>query len=365
MRAVYFRIGGFSLINDALIAALRERMGGVEWREVDVERDIVRADRRLLVRATVEAVARYGWQIGKGRVPPRDFCPRLPVVLRAVREWSRRELQGYDFSVQTQSLFDASCEGVPHFVYTDHTYLANRRYAEPKAALPVAVAWREMERGLYAGARCTFVSSEFAAASVREDYGVMAERVRNVGSGSNVDWAGPREARSGRRILFVGVDWERKGGPELVRAFRGVRAEIPGAELEIVGCAPPLDAPGIFVRGRLSRAETEACYRAADVFCLPSRMDPAASVLAEAAGFGLPVVATPVGGNVERVVEGETGYLVERNGLAAKLILLLRDGGLREKMGAAGREMARRQFTWAAVAGRIAERIETELSVAT
>ncbi len=362
MRAVYFRIGEFSLINAALLEALRERMADVEWREVDVEREVVRSSGSLLARATIEAVVRYGARIAKGRIPPRDFFSRLPVVLRAVKEWSLREAAGSDFTLQTQSLFDASCEGVPHFVYTDHTYLANRRYAEARPLLPVAGAWREMERALYAVAKCTFVSSEFAATSLVEDYGVAANQILNVGSGSNVDWGSGSERRGGKRVLFVGVDWERKGGPELVRAFRQVRAAVPDAELEIVGCRPAVDECGVKVRGRLSSRETEACYRQADIFCLPSRMDPSASVLAEAAGFGLPVVATAVGGNVERVVDGETGFLTDNDGLAEKLIVLLRDAGLRGRMGQAGREMARRRFTWAAVAGRIAERIENELS---
>ncbi len=361
VRAVYFRIGEFSLINAALLAALRERMGDVEWREVDVEREIVRADAWLTARATVEAAVRYGSRIVKGRVLPRDFFPRLPVVLRAIRDWSRREVGGADFTLQTQSLFDASCPGVTHFVYTDHTYLANGRYAERRPSLPVAEGWRVMERGLYSNAACAFVSSEFAAVSVREDYGVAAARVMNVGSGSNVDWGDVGVKAPGRRVLFVGVDWERKGGPELVRAFRAVRKELPDAELVIVGCSPGVAGEGITVRGRLSREETEACYRDADVFCLPSRMDPSASVLAEAAGFGLPVVATPVGGNVERVIDGETGFLVGVDGLAEKLIRLLRDPDLRARMGAAGRAMAIERFTWAAVADRIAGRIEGEL----
>lgn len=364
MRAFYFRIGEFSLINAALLAALRERMVDVDWREVDVEREIVRVDRALLVRATVEAGIRYGRRIFDGRIPPRDFFPRLPVVLRAISEWSRREAAGAAFTFQTQSLFDASCAGVPHFVYTDHTYLAGRRYAEPRALMPVPTTWRTMEAGLYKNAGATFVSSEFAAGSVREDYGVPGERVRNVGSGSNVLWPNAVDvgARLGAVILFVGVDWERKGGPELVRAFREVRTAVPGAELWIVGCRPSVNEPGVVVRGRLSREETAECYRGADVFCLPSRMDPSASVLAEAAGFGLPVVATPVGGNVERVRDGETGFLVGADGLADRLIRLLRDQDLRKRMGAAGREMALGEFTWAAVADRIATRIEEDLS---
>ncbi len=364
MKAFYFRIGEFSLINAGLLAALRERMAGVDWREVDVEREIVRADRALAARAMVEAGIRYGGRILSGRIPPRDFFPRLPVVLRAISKWSGREAAGAAFTFQTQSLFDASCPGVPNFVYTDHTFLAGCRYPENPPPIPVPPRWRAMERGLYAGAAGTFVSSEFAAASVRDDYGVAADRVINVGSGSNVRWPDAEDAgvRRGKVILFVGVDWERKGGPELVRAFRDVRAEVPDAELWIVGCRPAVSEPGVVVRGRLSREETAECYREADVFCLPSRMDPSASVLAEAAGFGLPVVATAVGGNVERVRDGVSGFLVGREGLAEKLRVLLEDVELRERMGAAGREMARREFTWAAVAGRIAARIEGEFS---
>ncbi len=364
MTALFFRIGEFSLINAALLAALKERMVNVRWREVDVEREIVGADRALVARATVEAGIRYGRRIFGGRIPPRDFFPRLPVVLRAIADWSRREAAGATFTFQTQSLFDASCPGVPHFLYTDHTYLAGRRYPEPRALMPVPRKWRVMERELYEGAAGTFVSSEFAAASVREDYDVPADRVINVGSGSNVRWPDSPESgeRRGKVILFVGVDWERKGGPELVDAFRKIRSVEPDAELWIVGCRPAVREPGVVVRGRLSQAETAECYRRADVFCLPSRMDPSASVLAEAAGFGLPVVATPVGGNVERVRDGETGFLVGADGLAGKLVSLLGDRDLRERMGAAGREMATREFTWAAVAERIATRIEEEIS---
>ncbi|MGC1481847.1 MAG: glycosyltransferase family 4 protein [Chthoniobacterales bacterium] len=363
MKAFYFRIGEFSLINVALLEALRERMSGVDWREVDVEREIVRSDGWLTARATGEAMVRHGARIFGGRIPPRDFFPRLPVVLRAIAAWSRREADEADFTFQTQSLFDASSPGVPHFVYTDHTYLAGRRYPEPRELMPVAAEWRAMERRLYEGADCTFVSSEFAAGSVREDYGVESERVMNVGSGSNVDWPEFVDGsdRRGTVILFVGVDWERKGGPELVRAFREVRSAVPGAELWIVGCRPGLSEDGVVERGRLSREETAECYRKADVFCLPSRMDPSASVLAEAAGSGLPVVATAVGGNVERVRDGATGFLVDAGRLAERLRTLLMDAELRKRMGAAGREMAMREFTWTAVAGRIAARIEAEL----
>jgi glycosyltransferase involved in cell wall biosynthesis len=361
-RAFFFRIGEFSLINDAVLGGLRDEFGELDWRTVDVEREIVGCDLWLRLRASGEAAVRYGGRILRNRQPPRDFFPRIPAVIEAVRRWVHENVDpgGTAFVFQTQSLFDARHPGVPHFLYTDHTYLANLRYAEPRPLLPVAAHWRRMERELYAGATVNFVSSGFAAASVIEDYGVSAARVECVFSGCNVPPGGDG-ARTGRVILFVGVDWERKGGPELVAAFRAVRAARPDAELWIVGCSPTLSEPGVKVCGRLAPEEVADCYRRADVFCLPSRMDPAASVLAEAASMGLPVVATRVGGNAERVEDGVTGFLCEPVELAERLARLLADAELRRRFGAAGRALANERFTWEAVCGKMAARMRGEM----
>ncbi len=362
--AFFFRIGEFSLINDAVFAGLRARFDDLEWRIVDVEREIVRTNLALRVRATAGAMRRYGNLILANRQPPRDFFSRMPVVIEAVRSWVRSHVDpsGTAMIFQTQSLFDARHPELPHFIYTDHTYLANRRYPQPKPLLPVAEAWRRMERDLYAGARCTFVSSRFAAESLREYYGVPEERVEVVFSGSNVA-GGDFGNRKGHVILFVGVDWERKGGPELIEAFREVRAVVPDAGLWIVGCSPVLAEPGVWVRGRLAPERVAECYREADVFCLPSRTDPSASVLAEAASHGLPVVATAVGGNPERVEHGVSGFLCESTELAGRLVQLLNSPELRREFGEAGRKLANERFTWESVCGKMANRMRKEIDL--
>ncbi len=362
--AYFFRIGAFSLINDAVERGLRAEFPDLAWRVVDVERDIVRGSAGLLLRAHVEAAFRYGPRIVAQRQPPRDFFPRLNVVGRAIHQWVEREVDPARTALvfQTQSLFDARREGVPHFLYSDHTYLANRRYAQPRPLLPVPRGWLEMERTLYRRATVNFVSSEFAAASVREDYAVPAERVECVFSGQNVPLSASSASRNPAAILFVGVDWERKGGPELLAAFRAVRAARPEAELWIVGCSPAIHEPGVRVVGRVAPERVADFYREAAVFCLPSRMDPSASVIGEAALHGLPVVATPVGGNAERVRDGETGFLRAPESLAPALLELLADGTRREQMGAAAREFASARFTWDAVCRRMADRIRAELS---
>jgi glycosyltransferase involved in cell wall biosynthesis len=69
----------------------------------------------------------------------------------------------------------------------------------------------------------------------------------------------------------------------------------------------------------------------------------------EAMAAGLPVVATAVGGTVESVRDGETGFLVERgdqDGLARALERLIADETLRADFGAAGRLRASELFSW-------------------
>jgi glycosyltransferase involved in cell wall biosynthesis len=224
-----------------------------------------------------------------------------------------------------------------------------------------------MERKLYQTARVCFTTSRFAADSIVEDYSVPRERVEVVYSGCNTDLpsAAPSRDRLPRRVLFVGVEWERKGGPVLLEAFKEVRQSFPEALLDIVGCSPFVADAGISVHGRFDRSRIPSFFEHADIFCLPSTAEPSAAALVEASAHGLPVVATRVGGTPERVVEGSTGLLVppsDAKALAAALCRLMEDGDLARAMGMRGRDFALREFTWTAVARKIARRLREELS---
>jgi glycosyltransferase involved in cell wall biosynthesis len=96
-----------------------------------------------------------------------------------------------------------------------------------------------------------------------------------------------------------------------------------------------------------------AVVREFDVFLLTSASEGIPMAVLEAMSVGLPVVATDVGGMSEVVQEGVTGSLVPRGshrdtvaaGLAARVLDLLADRGLRERMGAAARALVRRDFS--------------------
>ena len=89
-------------------------------------------------------------------------------------------------------------------------------------------------------------------------------------------------------------------------------------------------------------------YAAMDVFVLPSAQpEPFGGVVMEAMCRGLPVIATNIGGSVQQVADGETGFLVppgDAAALAEKLALLLGDAALRQRLGAAGARRIEERF---------------------
>ncbi len=92
----------------------------------------------------------------------------------------------------------------------------------------------------------------------------------------------------------------------------------------------------------------EGVFAAADVVCQFSRWEEVFGwMIAEAMAHGKPVVATRVGGIPELITDGVTGHLVERGdteAMSERLLSLLADPALRERMGAAGRATVAEKF---------------------
>jgi glycosyltransferase involved in cell wall biosynthesis len=249
-------------------------------------------------------------------------------------------------------------------VYTDHSHLANLDYPDFDSRTLRSERWIALERALYAGSAVVFTRSQHVSHSLVARYGCKPEHVQCVGAGSNARI--PDEPPRGRnlvppRILFVGVDWERKGGSELLAAFARVRASHPDARLVIVGCRPPLGATGathIEVVGYCPVESVHEHYRSAAIFCAPVHREPFGVVFVEAMHHGLPIVSTRVGAVPDLVSDGVNGFLVDVgdvDALAERLERLLSDPELCRKMGERSRERARSGYTWQHVAEKMAE----------
>ena len=365
---LFFKIGSFSHVNENVAAFLRAEFPGLRLRMIDVFDDVLKKHPPAALRALGQVLSIYPRLIFLRRRKPADFILRTPTAFHAIKRWAAAHTDPAqtEFTFQTQSLFDAGHPAVPHFVYTDQTCLANRRYPLPVDPELLDPRWLAVEKTVYESARVTFTTSRFAAHSLAEDYGVAAGRAECVLSGANVLCAANQAARPFRGVvLFVGIDWQRKGGPDLLAAFARVAETHPAAVLRIVGCAPAVRHPRVETFGRLSLAETARQFAEADIFCLPSYHEPSAVALVEAQLQGLPVVTTDVGGSPDRMVAGETGFLVppgDVDALAAALDRLLADPARCRAMGAAAAKFARETFTWEATGRRVATRIRAVLT---
>jgi phosphatidylinositol alpha-1,6-mannosyltransferase len=171
----------------------------------------------------------------------------------------------------------------------------------------------------------------------------------------------------------------RKGQDTLIRALPAVRRAIPDAALLLVGrgryeqdlaaLARRLGvADHVVITGGVPYAELPAHYAAGDVFAMPCRTRRAGMdveglgiVYLEASAVGLPVVAGDSGGAPDAVRRGETGFVVSGRSEAAlvdRLVTLLTDAGLRDRMGAAGRAWVEREWPWGVLAARLTDLLQ-------
>jgi glycosyltransferase involved in cell wall biosynthesis len=363
------RRGSFSSINDAFLGAVAERLPEYDVDVVDVqalmagEGYVFKARTRLaaLREFTRLLILRREKMHGAGGCLIRTtfYFERLRGRLR-----ERLSQRPYVFTLQTQSLFDASLPDTPHFVYTDHAELQSLRLPgfSPKQLFPPR--WiRGHETAIYRNASMVFTMSDATRRCLVDEYGIPASQVAWVRAGPNAAPDGnvwPSERYESQRILFVAGRWEPKGGPELAAAFERVLGSHPGAILTIVGCSPVLTLQNCEVVGSVPVDQVGAYYGRSSVFCLPTRREAYGIVFIEALAHGLPVVATRVGALPELVSEGETGYLVEVGDvdtLAARLTALLDDPERCRRFGEAARR-AGESYSWERTAETVLGHIE-------
>jgi glycosyltransferase involved in cell wall biosynthesis len=314
-QALFIQFGSFSHINRSLAAALRVAAPDIAFHVIDLEAEIGKA-RRLAAAPAV--VLERGLGALRGKVAYRKNMLRSRWMQRAVLDVMRREhaLRQPLFTIQTQSMFDAGVDGAPHAIYTDHAALARRWSAYDDGQAVLDPAWLAAETAMYRRAARVFTCGSRVRSLLIDDYGVEPAKAVRAGAGPNVQTR-PRRRNGGARILFVGVEWERKGGPDLVDAFRQVRERIPQATMTIVGCSPAISVEGVTVMGRVPPTALPDIFDQSDIFCMPSRLEPFGIVYIEALRAGMPIVASNVGDLRDFVVEGENGYLVPAGDVAA------------------------------------------------
>lgn len=220
--------------------------------------------------------------------------------------------------------------------------------------------WRDWQSHLYRRARACCVATAWTKRSLVDDFGVPEGKIHVVGLGVNHMVAPPVHRHwSSPRFLFVGLDWERKNGDAVLRAFARLRRLHPDARLDLVGMHPEVSAAGVHGHGRLSasiateREQLRRLYRQATCFVMPSRLEPLGIVYLEAARAGLPVIGSTAGG-IRDVLGEAAGLYVDPDDDDAlfRAMCRLSDGSEAAAKGSAAARAAS-SFTWEQVAARV------------
>jgi glycosyltransferase involved in cell wall biosynthesis len=180
-----------------------------------------------------------------------------------------------------------------------------------------------MEQLALSKCRLAIYTSEWAANTAIQNYDIDPKKVKVVPFGANVncnrnlqdiDSIFNAKKFDICKLLFVGVDWNRKGGDVALKVADLLNQQGIKTELHIVGCNPRIKLPGfVKLHGFISK-NTEKGRRSLDklmmeshFLILPSRAECAAVVFAEASSFGLPSLATKVGGITSVIQDGING----------------------------------------------------------
>ena len=274
----------------------------------------------------------------------------------------------YKFTFQTQSIFNGKIDNIPNFIYTDHTTKTNLLYPHIKARQYIRSKRfiEQCETKAYEEATLIFTFGSLAAHSLITQYQIPKEKVVPVFSGSNVPFnpkVNPKKYCS-KNILFVGREWERKGGPTLLKAFANILKCHPDATLTIVGCNPKnITLPNCRVVGKIPVEEIARYYDSASVFCLPTVREPFGVVFIEAMSFRLPIIANNIGCIPDLIVDGYNGYLIDNDVVTYSAVIceLLDNPCKCSEMGDNGYRYIQSKFTWQIVGESIKQNITNAL----
>ncbi|MBV9454621.1 MAG: glycosyltransferase [Rubrobacter sp.] len=315
-------------------------------------------------------------------VPKDELFPFMAGFRDAFYRFARREPAAYDL-VHANFWMSGwiACEakrdlGLP-FVQTFHALGAIKR-REQGARDTSPSERRSTEFRILEEADRVLTTCPAEVEELTGIYGAQRSRLALVPCGVDTRTFRPVDRREARHELglpegpmaaYVGRLVPRKGVDTLIEAFALLSRRLDG-RLVIVGGEPGAEGSAEVARlsalsrklkikkrviftGSRPQQDLYRYYGAADAVVTVPHYEPFGMTPLEAMACGVPVVGSRVGGIKTSVLEGETGYLVppkDPKALADRLLRLLTDGALRDRMGLAGRRRMEEHYTWKRIA---------------
>lgn len=236
------------------------------------------------------------------------------------------------FSATVNPIAYLECDR-PIAFWADGTFANIQNFYPQYSNLPQEVIrdWHQMEKLALQKSKLAIYSSDWAAQSAINDYGADPNKVKVVPFGSNTDSPFNSEtikdviaSRPSNRckLLFLTIDWERKGGNIAFQVAKKLNQSGLKTELTVVGCQPQIDEPlpdFINALGFISKSTHKGKKKIQDLILeshfliLPTLADCTPIVFCEANSLGVPCLSTNVGGVPTMIRNGVNGQLFNKN----------------------------------------------------
>lgn len=177
-----------------------------------------------------------------------------------------------------------------------------------------------LERKAFNRANALVFSSKWAVDSALQYYRIPENKIHLISYGANMDKIPETEEISNKtigkklKLLFLGVDWNRKGGKDVFEAFEELLKRGIDAQLTVCGCIPPVQNPNMVVHKFLNKNKADDFKILYNILLdthflfVPSKSDCTPIVFCEASAFGIPVITSNVGGITSVVKERINGH---------------------------------------------------------
>ncbi len=181
--------------------------------------------------------------------------------------------------------------------------------------------------------------SSWAAQSAIMDYKSDKSKVHIIPFGANIDEPPSKKIiknkkKSGNcKLLFLGVDWKRKGGGIAFETLLELEKIGFIAELTVCGCIPPKECihdrmtviPFLDKNDKVQSKELNDLFLKSNFLLLPTRSEAYGVVFCEANAFGLPVITTDTGGVSSVIESGKNGFMLPINAKGNDYAKLIKD----------------------------------------
>jgi glycosyltransferase involved in cell wall biosynthesis len=184
---------------------------------------------------------------------------------------------------------------------------------------------KQIEKLAFDKAALLLFASNWAARHAHEDYNINESKINIIQYGANLDQTPGKTMFLNRKtnlnkckLLFIGVDWFRKGGDIAFETMIELNKIGIHTELIVCGTMPPKSIkhnnltviPFLHKNNADDKQKLLELYSNADYFILPTRSECAGVVFCESSAFGLPILATNTGGVSSYVQDNINGYLL-------------------------------------------------------